>query len=133
MQDRQVVPGEDPAVPTIQIANEVIGVIAGMAAQEVNGVAGLSGGLGAGLRDSLGRRPALRGVRVDVDGRSVDLAVNLVVKYGARIPEVAQKVQEHVKQQVESSTGLTVRVVDIHIQGVSMEDGEAITGLDAGN
>ncbi len=121
MQDGDELAGQRPAVPTIQIANEVIGVVAGMAASQVEGVSGMTGGLASGLNDMLGRKPGNRGVRVDVDGREVDLALHLIVQYGARIPEVAQRVQEHVKQQVESTTGLTVRVVDIHIQGVAFQ------------
>lgn len=119
MQEDQAIAGLAPVVPTIQIANEVIGTIAAMAASEVHGVSGLSGGIAAGLNDILGRKPTHRGVRVEVEGRSVELALNLVVQYGVRIPEIAQNVQEHVKQQVEMATGLSVRLVDIHIQGVA--------------
>lgn len=121
MQDERIDLGMSAAVPTIQIANEVIGAIAGMAATQVEGVAALSGGLVSGLSDMLGRKGMSRGVRVEVEGRRVELALHLIVAYGARIPEIAQKVQEQVKAQVERMTGLTVREVDIHIQGVSFD------------
>jgi len=123
--------GNRPSIPTIQITNDVIGSIAGIAASHVEGVAGLTGGLPASLTDRLGRNPLNRGIRVEVDGRRVDLALHLTVQYGARIPEVAQKVQEQVKGQVEIMTGLSVREVDIHIQGVSFEEAESLpSGLD---
>ncbi|NMP21153.1 Asp23/Gls24 family envelope stress response protein [Sulfobacillus sp. DSM 109850] len=111
-------------MPTIHIANDVIAEIAALAATEVEGVKGLAGGVASGLNDMLGRRSQSRGVRVDVEDRQVDLAVSLTVKYGVRIPEVAQKVQEHVKAQVERTTGLVVRTVDIHIQGVAFKTDE---------
>ncbi len=121
MEDGRKDPGSVPAVPTIHMANEVIGVIAGLAAAEVEGVAELGGGLASGLGEMLGRKAINRGVRVDVEGRDVDLALHLVVRYGVRIPEVAQKVQQHVKDQVEAATGLSVRTCDIHIQGVTLQ------------
>lgn len=111
--------GLQPVRPSIHIANDVVGEIAAIAAKRVNGVAELSGGLGSGLNDMLGRRSLTRGVRADIVDRRVDLALHLIVGYGARIPEVAGKVQEQVKSAIESSTGLTVRRVDIHIQGVA--------------
>ncbi len=128
MEDGGQGPGSAPALPSIHIANEVIGVIAGLAAAEVAGVAELSGGLASGLGEMLGRKPSNRGVRVDVEGRDVDLALHIVMRYGVRIPEVAQKVQQHVKEQVESATGLTVRTCDIHIQGVAFESQEGSDG-----
>lgn len=123
MEDEEI-QEQQPAVPSIQIANEVIASIAGLAAMHVEGVAGLQGGMAANLSDMLGRRSTSRGIRVDVEQRTIDLSLYLSVFYGVRIPEVAQKVQDQVKAQVEHMTGLRVRVVDIHIQGVT-KDGES--------
>lgn len=108
-----------PAVPHIHVTHEVIGEIAVQTALQIEGVSDLGGNLATGLSDMLGRHPATRGVRVDVTGRDVDLSVHVIVHYRVRIPEVAQKVQEQVKMQVERATGLRVRRVDIHIQGVT--------------
>lgn len=114
--------GSVPAVPTVHVTHEVIGEIAAQAALGVSGVVSLGGNLATGLSDMLGRNPQLRGVRVDITGRTVDAAVHLIVRYGARIPDVAQRVQEQVKVQIEHATGLRVNSVDIHIQGVSAAD-----------
>ncbi|MCY0907873.1 MAG: Asp23/Gls24 family envelope stress response protein [Sulfobacillus thermosulfidooxidans] len=106
-------------LPTVQIANEVIAVIAGIAASEVDGVAAMSGGLAGGLTEMLGKKTASRGVKIDVKENHVSLDLFVVVRYGAKIPEVASRIQDQVKEQVERMTGLTVSDVNIHVQGVS--------------
>ncbi|MBX5466535.1 MAG: Asp23/Gls24 family envelope stress response protein [Firmicutes bacterium] len=104
----------------VQIGHEVIGTIAALAASQVEGVVGLSPGLVGNLSERLGKRSqGPHGVRVDLEGQTVGLSLNLVVAYGSRIPEVAQRVQERVKRMVEAMTGLWVREVSIHVQGVS--------------
>jgi uncharacterized alkaline shock family protein YloU len=114
--------GSGPAVPTVHVTHDVIGEIAAQAALGVAGVASLGGTVAAGLSDMLGRNSPLRGIRVDVNARTVDAAVDLIVRYGTRIPDVAQRVQEQVKMQVEHATGLRVNSVDIHIQGIAAPD-----------
>jgi len=112
---------ETPSVvPVIHLANDVIAGIAALAALEVPGVAELGSRLVEGLGEWLGQASDHRGVRVEVNQRRVSLALNLVVQYGTRIPDVAAKVQERVKSQVEYMTGLVVVQVDIHIQGVTV-------------
>lgn len=101
-----------------RVADDVIASIAGIAAAEVAGVAGLGGGLGLGLGEVLGKRPAARGVRVEVGTREAAVDVYLHVAYGVQIPVVAQRVQENVKRAVESMTGLDVVEVNVHVQGL---------------
>lgn len=108
-------------VPTVQIANEVIAVIAGIAAGEVDGVAAMSAGLAGGLTEMLGKKTASRGVKIEVKENHVSLDLFVVVRYGAKIPEVASRIQDRVKIQVERMTGLTVSNVNIHVQGVSFD------------
>lgn len=105
--------------PSIQIGNDVIGAIAALAAHDIQGIAGMTGSLVGGLTEILGKRLLARGVKVEVHDGHVGLDLYVVVEFGSRIPEVAQKVQEHVKTVVEAMTGLTVAQVDIHVQGVS--------------
>ncbi|MBX6352926.1 MAG: Asp23/Gls24 family envelope stress response protein [Thermoflavifilum sp.] len=104
----------------IQIADEVIQVIAGLAATEVPGVAGMSGTFAGGITESLlGRKNLAKGVRVQFteDKRcSVELSVSL--QFGVNIPEVCLAVQENVKQAIESMTGLAVDAVHVHVTGV---------------
>ncbi len=108
-----------PALPSIHITYDVIGEIAARTALGIDGVSDLGGNLAAGLGDMLGRRSGTRGVHLEVSGREIALSINVVVRYGVRIPEVAQHMQERVKMEVERATGLDVKSVDIHIQGVS--------------
>lgn len=103
---------------TIRIANEVVGIIAGLAATEVEGVAGMSGGLAGGIAELLGRKNLSKGVKVEVGEKEAAADLFLVTEYGVEIPEVAARVQENVKRAVESMTGLNVVEVNVHVQGV---------------
>ncbi len=104
----------------IRIANEVVVVIAGLAATEVEGVHSMDGNVTNSVVSRLGMKNLSRGVKVDVnDGDiSVDLALNLC--YGYSIPEVCATVQDRVKNAIESMTGLTVSCVNVRICGVKV-------------
>lgn len=102
------------------MADDVVASIAGIAATEVAGVAGLGGGLGLGLGEVLSKRPSARGVRVEIGTREVAVDVYLHVTYGVQIPVVAQRVQENVKAAVESMTGFEVIEVNVHVQGLDI-------------
>ncbi|HCD09071.1 MAG TPA: Asp23/Gls24 family envelope stress response protein [Thermoanaerobacter sp.] len=106
---------------TIKISEEVVSVIAGLAATEVPGVAGMSGGVVDGISEMLGRKNLGKGVKVEVGEKEVSIDLYLIVDYGVRIPEVAWNVQENVKNAVENMTGLKVVEVNIHVQGVNMD------------
>jgi len=103
----------------VRISDDVVGTIAGIAATEVEGVAGMSGGIVGGITDMLGRKNLAKGVKVEVGEREAALDLYVVVEYGIRIPEVAQLIQSNVKRAVESMTGLKVVEVNIHVQGVA--------------
>jgi uncharacterized alkaline shock family protein YloU len=104
---------------SVQIANDVVEIIAGIAATEVPGVAGMSGGLVGGITELLGKKNLSKGVKVEVADGSAVIDLYLAVQFGSRIPDVAHQVQQRVKEAVESMTGLTVREVNIHVQGVA--------------
>lgn len=109
-----------------RVTDEVVASIASIAAAEVDGVAGLGGGLALGLGEVLGRAAA-RGVRVALGTREAAIDVYLHVVFGVQIPVVAQRVQENVKRAVERMTGLEVVEVNVHIQGLGPDapgDGE---------
>ncbi|EMT40191.1 Uncharacterized conserved protein YloU, alkaline shock protein (Asp23) family [Thermoanaerobacter thermohydrosulfuricus] len=112
---------ENQELGTIKISEEVVSVIAGLAATEVPGVAGMSGGVVNGLSEMLGRKNLGKGVKVEVGEKEVSIDLYLIVDYGVRIPEVAWNVQENVKNAVENMTGLKVVEVNIHVQGVNMD------------
>ncbi len=114
----------------VKISEEVVKVIAGIAASEVEGVAGMSGGLGGGIAEILGRKNLSRGVKVQLGEKEAALDIYIIVQYGVSIPAVAQRIQESVKQAVESMTGLKAAEINIHIQGVSFgtpEEGDKDT------
>ena len=106
-------------VGSVHIANDVVEIIAGMAAADVAGVAGMSGGLVGGITELLGKRNLSKGVKVDVADGVATLDLHVAVAFGYRIPDVANEVQHRVKQAVETMTGLVVRQVHIHVQGVA--------------
>lgn len=105
---------------SVRIGDDVVGVIAGIAAMEVEGVAGMSGGFAAEMSERmLGKKNLSKGVKVQVGEKEAAIDLYIVVEYGVRIPDVAQRVQENVKRAVESMTGLDCVEINIHIQGVS--------------
>ena len=103
----------------VKVADEVISIVAGLAAQEVNGVIGMSGSFAEGLNEFLGKKSFAKGVRITVDGHVVTAAVYVNVEYGSCIPEIALEIQEKVKEAIENMTGYEVKFVDVHIQGVA--------------
>ncbi|KGG81426.1 Asp23/Gls24 family envelope stress response protein [Caloranaerobacter azorensis] len=105
----------------IKIADEVVGIIAGLAATEVKGVAGMSGGIAGGISEMLGRKNLSKGVKVEVGEKEAAIDLYIIVEYGAKIPEVAWEIQENVKNAVQTMTGLNVVEVNIHVQGVHIE------------
>ena len=93
----------------IKISEDVVAVIAGVAASEVPGVCSMSGGLG--LTEVFGKKNMAKGIKAEV---------NIIVEYGVRIPDIAFEIQNRVKTAVESMTGLKVQEVNIHVQGVNV-------------
>ncbi|MBP2640852.1 MAG: alkaline shock protein 23 [Firmicutes bacterium] len=118
MENRVVERTERNETGSIRIADEVVGIIAGLAATEVPGVAGMSAGLVGGIVEMLGKKNLAKGVKVEVGEREAAVDLYIIVEYGVRIPDVALRVQESVKRAIEAMTGLDVVEVNIHIQGV---------------
>lgn len=105
----------------VKISEEVVAIIAGIAATEVPGVAGMSGGIAGGIAEMLGRKNLSKGVKVEVGEKEAAVDLYIIVEYGCRIPDVSWEIQEKVKKAVETMTGLSVIEVNIHIQGVNIE------------
>lgn len=106
-------------VGDIRIADEVICIVASLAAQEIPGVVGMSGGFTDGLSRFLGKENGSKGVRLHFDGKLVNASVYLIIEYGYCIPEIALTVQERVKEAIEAMTGYEVQFVDVHVDGVA--------------
>lgn len=103
---------------SISFANDVVATIAGLATIEIEGVAGMSGGLSGGLAELLGRKNLTKGVKVEVGKEECAIDLYIVVDYGVEIPVISGKIQANVKKAVETMTGLRVVEINIHIQGV---------------
>ena len=116
---------------TVTYANDVIATIAGVAATEVSGVAGMSGGISSGITEMLGKNNLTKGVKVEVGTQEAAIDLNIVVEYGSELHKVAEAVQENVKKAVETMTGLQVVEVNVNILGVNVkaEDGNSVQKL----
>ena len=116
----------DEGIGSVRIADEVVSIIAGMAATEVEGIAGMSGGLVGGIAEILGKKNLAKGVKVEVGETEAAVDLYIIVKFGVRIPDVALTVQEKVKNAIESMTGLSVVEVNVHVQGVGFPETETL-------
>lgn len=108
----------------IRIADEVVAIIAGLAATEIEGVAGMSGGIAGGIAEMLGRKNLSKGVKVEVGEKEAAVDLYVVVEFGVRIPDVAMRIQDNVKKAIEGMTGLKVVETNVHIQGVAFPEAQ---------
>lgn len=111
---------DEGSVGEIQIADEVVAIIAGLAATEVEGVASMAGNVTNELVAKLGMRNLAKGVKVDINPESVVVDMALNMEYGFNIPKTSEEVQERVKNAIENMTGLHVAEVNIRIAGVAI-------------
>ena len=105
----------------IIIADEVLAVITGLAAMEVEGVAAMAGDATKELISKLGIKMLSKGVKVDIVGKAVTIEASLILKYGFNIKDVSLKVQEKVKVAVENMTGLDVADINIRVAGIEVK------------
>lgn len=111
---------------TVKISNEVVAIIAGLAATEVEGVTSMSGGLTGDITEMLGMKNLSKGVKVEVGEKEAAIDLFIIVDYGSKISEVATNVQRNVKDKVETMTGLNVVEVNVNVQGVNIPKEEPI-------
>lgn len=114
----------DTSKGEIKIADEVVAIIAALAATEVEGVASMAGNITNELIGKLGMKNLSKGVKVDVLEGIVTVSLALNLKYNYSIVEVSARVQEKVKNAIENMTGLEVADVNIKVAGVEMESQE---------
>ena len=108
----------------VRIADDVVGNIAGIAATEIEGVAGTVGNMTKELMSRMGLRTQSKGVKVVIDSGVVTVDLALIMKYGYNIPLTSKHVQERVKTSIENMTGLKVSNVGIRIVGIDMSNEE---------
>lgn len=119
MDPKDIAREELTGLGSIRISDEVVKVIAGLAAIEIKGVAGMSGGLVGGIAEMLGRKNLSKGIKVEVGEKEAAVDLYVIIDYGIRIPDVAAQIQENVKKAIERMTGLVVVEVNVNVQGVA--------------
>lgn len=105
---------------SVRISNEVVAIIAGVAATEIEGVVGMSGSLTGGITEMLGMKNLSKGVKVELGEREAKIEIFIIVEYGINISDLGKQVQENAKKSVETMTGLNVIEVNVNIQGVQI-------------
>ena len=114
---------EKEKIGEVQIADEVVAIIAGLASTEVEGVDSMAGNITNELVGKLGMKNLSKGVKVDVTEEHVSADLSLNIRYGYNIPSVSEQVQEKVSTAIETMPGLTVLDVNVKIAGVNMDEG----------
>ena len=105
----------------VRIADEVVAIIAGLAATEVEGVASMAGNITNELVGKLGMKTLSKGVKLTVVDNTVSVVLSLNLEFGFSVPEVSRRVQEKVKAAIENMTGLEVSGVNVRIADVDMK------------
>lgn len=106
---------------SVKISEDVIEVIASIAATEIPGVAGMNGGFTGGLTDMLGMTNLSKGVKVELGEGEVLVSTYIIVDYGKDIIDIGKKVQDNVKKSIETMTGLEVVKVIVNVQGINIK------------
>ena len=113
---------ENGPLGEVQIANEVVAIIAGIAATEVDGVAAMAGDIQKELVSKLGMKVLSKGVRIAFEDSGIRVDLSIILEYGCSIPEVTAAVQERVKNSIETMTGLKVVDVNIRVSDVKIDN-----------
>lgn len=106
---------------SVNISEDVIEVIASIAATEIPGVAGMNGGFTGGITDMLGMSNLSKGVKVELGQEELVVSAYIIVDYGKNIIDISKKVQENIKKSIETMTGLEVVQVIVNVQGINIK------------
>ena len=106
----------------VRVSEDVVAIIAGLAATEVEGVSSMAGNITNEIVSKLGMKNLSKGIFVEVLDEEIKVDVALNIAYGYAIPDISTKVQEKVKSSIENMTGLTVAVVNVRVASVDMSD-----------
>ena len=119
LDEEVIIENEESQDSGVEISDDVVAVIAGIAVSDVQGVAGMARGFAGGLTEAFsGKKNLAKGIKVEVNGKEAKIDVNIIVEYGTRIPDVAFEIQSRVRKSVKEMTGLEVVSVNVHVQGV---------------
>ena len=120
--DRKIIKIKDGHLGEVKIADEVVTIIAGLAATEVEGVSSMAGNITNELVSKLGMKVLSKGVRIAFEDSGIRVDLSIILEYGCSIPEVTAAVQERVKSSIETMTGLKVVDVNIRVADVKIDN-----------
>ncbi len=109
---------------SIKISSEVIAIITGIVSSEVPGIAGMSGGIVGGIAEKLGRRDLTKGIKVIIEEETVIIDMNVIAEYGSSIVESTDKLKKSIRDNVEKTTGLKVKAININVLGINVPEEE---------
>lgn len=115
---------DDTGLGKVEIAPEVIEVITGIAASEVEDVYSMRGNFASGVVERFGKKSHSKGVKVELTDTGISIDLFVVLNFGVSIPQVAQKLQTNVRQTLKNMTALEIAEVNVHVVGVQMEKDE---------
>ena len=127
IEEEAVIPEETAERETenVKIAPDVVATIASVSASEIKGVAGMCSSFAGGIAEMLGaKKNTSKGIKVELKENTAVIDMYIIVEYGFKIPELARELQENVKNNVETMTGITVEKVNVHIDGISFKKAE---------
>ncbi|MTV81083.1 Asp23/Gls24 family envelope stress response protein [Secundilactobacillus folii] len=116
-----VLKATEPVLGRIEVAPQVLEIVAGIAASNVEGVARMRGSLANSVNELFGKKERGKGVKLSLNGDALNVDVYVYLNYGVSVPKVALAIQEQVKQQLLFMTDLRISEVNVHIQGVIPE------------
>ncbi|RDW21964.1 Asp23/Gls24 family envelope stress response protein [Oceanobacillus chungangensis] len=115
---------DNDALGKVEIAPEVIEVIAGIAATEVKGLFAMRGNFASGVAERLGKKPHNKGVKVELTETGVSIELYVILHFGVSIPLVAQEIQSNIRQTLINMTALEIEEINIHVVGIQMDGKE---------
>lgn len=118
---------DDTSLGKVEIAPEVIEVIAGLAATEVEGLYAMRGNLASGVAEALGKKTHNKGVKVELTNEGITIDVYCIINFGSSIPQIAQKLQTNIRQTLRNMTQLEISEINIHVVGINMDEKEEQT------
>jgi len=115
---------EDQTMGTVRIAPEVIEVITGIAASEVKGLYAMRGNFASGVAERFGKTDHSKGVKVVLEEDGIVIDLYAILHFGLSIPKVAQDLQTRIRETLQSTTGLNIREINVHVVGMKLETNE---------
>ncbi|ASN05287.1 Asp23/Gls24 family envelope stress response protein [Virgibacillus necropolis] len=119
---------EDNSLGTVEIAPEVIEIITGISATEIEGLSSMRGNFASGVVERFGKKSHSKGVKVELTETGIMIDLYVVLDFGVSIPQVAQKLQTNIRQTIKSMTALEIAEINVHVVGIQMDGKDGTEG-----